>query len=127
MTGGATEQKAAALANAPGNAGMKEGLEALNLLAHSVRRRLTSLSWKIAAQRFVADDPPQALVDRMAKTRFISSGGGTLRRCWQTLVARSGVQLEEVFPQQGEELPMEFLASAYRTTLTRSVESRRPG
>src|ERR1019366_4778268 len=79
MDGGA-EQKA--LATAPGNAGMKEGLEALNLLAHSPQTA-HFISWKIA-QRFVADDPPPALVDRMAKT-FLASGGD-IKAVLRTLV-----------------------------------------
>ena len=79
MGGGGAEQKAVALASSPGNAGMREGLEVLNLLAHSPQTA-HFISWKIA-QRFVADDPPPALVARMAKT-FLSSrwrhqGGAT--------------------------------------------------
>jgi uncharacterized protein (DUF1800 family) len=113
MTAGGTEQKAAALANAPGNAGMKEGLEALNLLAHSPQTA-HFISWKIA-QRFVADDPPSALVDRMAKT-FLSSGGD-IKEVLQTLVASPEFNSKKYFRNKVK-TPMEFLASAYRTTLT---------
>ena len=60
------------VANAPGNGGMREGLEALNELAHSPATA-HFISWKIA-QRFVADDPPEALVEKMAKT-FLATGG----------------------------------------------------
>ena len=83
MMGGGSEQKAAALASAPGNEGMREGLEALNLLAHSPQTA-HFISWKIA-QRFVADDPPPALVDRMART-FLTSGGD-IKSVLRTLVA----------------------------------------
>jgi uncharacterized protein (DUF1800 family) len=113
MGGGATEQKAAALANAPGNAGMKEGLEALNLLAHSPQTA-HFISWKIA-QRFVADDPPPALVDRMAKT-FLESGGD-IKAVLRTLVASPQFNSKKYFRNKVK-TPMEFLASAYRTTVT---------
>ncbi len=113
MMGGGMEQKAAALANAPGNAGMKEGLEALNLLAHSPQTA-HFISWKIA-QRFVADDPPPALVDRMAKT-FLESDGD-IKAVLRTLVASPEFNSKKYFRNKVK-TPMEFLASAYRTTLT---------
>ncbi len=52
--------------------GMKDGEEALKLLAanpHTAKFISTKL-----ARHFVSDDPPQALVDRMTKT-YLSSGG----------------------------------------------------
>jgi uncharacterized protein (DUF1800 family) len=111
--GGASGQKAVALANAPGNAGMKEGLEALNLLAHSPQTA-HFISWKIA-QRFVADDPPPALVDRMAAT-FLSSGGD-IKAVLRTLVASPEFNSRKYFRNKVK-TPMEFLASAFRTTMT---------
>ncbi len=111
--GGAAEQKATALANAPGNAGMKEGLEALSLLAHSPQTA-HFISWKIA-QRFVADDPPSALVDRMAKT-FLASDGD-ITAVLRTLVASPEFNSKKYFRNKVK-TPMEFLASAYRTTMT---------
>jgi uncharacterized protein (DUF1800 family) len=119
MMGGGTGQKAAVLANAPGNAGMKEGLEALNLLAHSPQTA-HFISWKIA-QRFVADDPPPALVDRMAKT-FLSSDGD-IKAVLRTLVTSPEFNSRKYFRNKVK-TPMEFLASAYRTTLT---EPSNPG
>jgi uncharacterized protein (DUF1800 family) len=113
MMSGGMEQKAAALANAPGNAGMKEGVEALNLLAHSPQTA-HFISWKIA-QRFVADDPPPALVDRMAKT-FLESDGD-IKAVLRTLVASPEFNSKKYFRNKVK-TPMEFLASAYRTTLT---------
>src|ERR1017187_5221963 len=107
------EQRAAALASAPGNEGMKEGLEALNLLAHSPQTA-HFISWKIA-QRFVADDPPPALVDRMART-FLASGGD-IKSVLRTLVASPEFNSKKYFRNKVK-TPMEFLASAYRTTLT---------
>jgi len=111
--GDAAEQKAAAVANAPGNAGMKEGLEALNLLAHSPQTA-HFISWKIA-QRFVADDPPAALVDRMAKTFLVSDGD--IKEVLRTLVASPEFNSKKYFRNKVK-TPMEFLASAYRTTMT---------
>jgi uncharacterized protein (DUF1800 family) len=113
MAMGGAEQKAAALANFPGNEGMKEGVEALNLLAHSPQTA-HFISWKIA-QRFVADDPPPALVDRMAKT-FLASDGD-IKAVLRTLVASPEFNSAKYFRNKVK-TPMEFLASAYRTTLT---------
>jgi uncharacterized protein (DUF1800 family) len=110
---GGAGQKAVAEAGAPGNAGMKEGLEALNLLAHSPQTA-HFISWKIA-QRFVADDPPPALVDRMAKT-FLASDGD-IKAVLRTLVASPEFNSTKYFRNKVK-TPMEFLASAYRTTLT---------
>ncbi len=67
------------MANAPGNGGMREGLEALNELAHSPATA-HFISWKIA-QRFVADDPPEALVEKMAKTFLANDSGDIKQRC----------------------------------------------
>jgi uncharacterized protein (DUF1800 family) len=115
MSGGnaGAEQKAIALASTPGNEGMKEGVEALNLLAHSPQTA-HFISWKIA-QRFVADDPPPALVDRMAKT-FLASDGD-IKAVLRTLVASPEFNCKKYYRNKVK-TPMEFLASAYRTTLT---------
>jgi len=113
MMSGAADQKTLALASAPGNEGMKEGLEALNLLAHSPQTA-HFISWKIA-QRFVADDPPPALVDRMTQT-FLSSDGD-IKEVLRTLAASPEFNSRKYFRNKVK-TPMEFLASAYRTTLT---------
>jgi uncharacterized protein (DUF1800 family) len=110
---GGAGQKAVALANAPGNEGMKEGLEALNVLAHSPQTA-RFISWKIA-QRFVADDPPPALVDSMAKT-FLASDGD-IKAVLRTLVASPEFNSRKYFRNKVK-TPIEFLASAYRTTMT---------
>ena len=52
--------------------GEKEGRELLHMLA--TRPATAQFISRKLAIRFVSDDPPQALVDRMAKT-FLSSGG----------------------------------------------------
>ena len=111
--GGGAEQKAMAEANALGNEGMKEGVEALNLLAHSPQTA-HFIIWKIA-QRFVADDPPPALVDRMAKT-FLASDGD-IKAVLRTLVASPEFNSKKYFRNKVK-TPMEFLTSAYRNTMT---------
>jgi uncharacterized protein (DUF1800 family) len=107
------EQKAVALASAAGNGGMIEGVKALDLLAHSPETA-HFISWKIA-QRFVADDPPPGLVDRMAKT-FLSSDGD-IKAVLRTMVASPEFGSRRYFRNKVK-TPMEFLASAYRTTMT---------
>jgi uncharacterized protein (DUF1800 family) len=118
MMGGASgsagaEQKAVALAMAPGNEGMREGLEALNLLAHSPQT--AHFICGEIAQRFVADDPPPALAERMAAT-FLSSDGD-IKAVLRTLVTSPEFNSRKYFRNKVK-TPMEFLASAYRTTLT---------
>jgi uncharacterized protein (DUF1800 family) len=69
---GATTQAELAAIPASIPTGMNEGVEALTLLAadpHTAH----FISYKLA-QRFVADDPPPALVDRMAAT-YLSTDG----------------------------------------------------
>ncbi len=111
--GGGAEQKAMATANALGNEGMKEGVDALEVLAHSPQTA-HFICWKIA-QRFVADDPPPALVDRMAKT-FLASDGD-IKAVLRTLVASPEFNSKKYFRNKVK-TPMEFLTSAYRSTLT---------
>jgi len=63
----------------------------------------------------VADDPPPALVDRMAKT-FLASDGD-IKAVLRTLVSSPEFNSKKYFRNKVK-TPMEFLASAYRTTLT---------
>lgn len=113
MMSGNADDKTAETATAPANEGMKEGLEALNLLARNPQTA-HFISWKIA-QRFVADEPPAALVDRMAQT-FLASGGD-IRQVLHTLAASPEFNSRKYFHNKVK-TPMEFLVSAYRTTLT---------
>jgi uncharacterized protein (DUF1800 family) len=113
MASDAAEQKAMAAANAPGNAGMREGLEALNALAHSPATA-HFISWKLA-QRFVTDDPPEALVQRMAAT-FLKSDGD-IKAVLRTMAESPEFNSTKYFRNKVK-TPMEFLASAYRATLT---------
>ena len=62
--------------------GMKDGLEALHMLATSPHTA-HHISFQLA-QHFVSDNPPQALVDRMAQT-FLSSDGD-IRAVLKTMI-----------------------------------------
>jgi uncharacterized protein (DUF1800 family) len=117
MDGGA--EKTVAVASAPGNEGMKEGLEALNLLAHSPQT--AHFICRKIAQRFVADEPPASLVEHMAQT-FLSSDGD-IKQVLRTLAASPEFNSRKYFRNKVK-TPMEFLVSAYRTTLT---EPTNPG
>jgi uncharacterized protein (DUF1800 family) len=110
---GATTQ--AELSAIPANipTGMNEGVEALTLLAadpHTAH----FISYKLA-QRFVADDPPPALVDRMAATYL--STDGDIKAILRTLVQSPEFNSKKYFRNKVK-TPMEFLASAFRTTAT---------
>src|SRR6266436_1940058 len=59
----------------------QDGVQVIDILAHHPSTA-TFISRKLA-QRFVADDPPQALVDRMAAT--FTKTDGDLRAVLQTL------------------------------------------
>src|ERR1700739_306644 len=89
--------------------GEPEGRELLHMLA--TRPATAQFISRKLALRFVSDSPPQALVDRMAKT-FLSSDGdisavlGTLfhsQEFWDTTVYRAKVKT-----------PVEFVVSAVR-------------
>jgi uncharacterized protein (DUF1800 family) len=95
---------------------MNEGIEALTLLAadpHTAH----FISYKLA-QRFVADDPPSALVDRMAATYLATDGD--IKAILRTLVQSPEFNSKKYFRNKVK-TPIEFLASAFRTTTTDPV------
>ena len=94
-------------------ADMKQGIAALTLLAASPKTA-HFISYKLA-QRFVADDPPPALVDRMTAT-YLSSDGD-ITAVLRTLVQSPEFNSKKYFRNKVK-TPMEFLASAFRTTAT---------
>jgi uncharacterized protein (DUF1800 family) len=67
----------------PAGGGYEEGVELLNLLAHHPSTA-KFISHKIAV-RFVSDDPPASLVDKMAKT-FLATNGD-IRQVLITMVS----------------------------------------
>ncbi len=95
----------------PKGDGEDEGREVLHLLA---TRPQTAhfISWKLA-QRFVADDPPPALVDRMAKT--FEKKKGDIREVLTTLF-HSPEFWAEGAARAKVKTPLEFVASAVRAT-----------
>jgi uncharacterized protein (DUF1800 family) len=91
--------------------GEGEGLEVLHRLATSPQTA-HFISLKLA-QRFVSDDPPPALVDRMAKT-FLKKKGG-IREVLETLF-HSPEFWDDGAYRAKVKTPLEFVASAVRAT-----------
>jgi len=93
----------------PRGGGEDEGVKIIDMLAaHPATARFIS---RKLAQRFVADDPPQALVDRMAAT--FTKTNGDLRAVMDTLLF-SREFLSEGAWQAKVKTPLELVASALR-------------
>jgi uncharacterized protein (DUF1800 family) len=91
--------------------GEKEGLEVLHILAHhpsTAKFVCTKL-----AMRFVADDPPPALVDRMAQT-FLKKDGD-IREVLKTMLHSPEFWSPEAYRTKVK-TPLEFVVSAVRVT-----------
>jgi uncharacterized protein (DUF1800 family) len=96
-------------AKIPAGGGMQDGLTVLDLLArHPSTARF--ISRKLAI-RFVADDPPSALVDRMAAA-FIRSDGDI--RAVMSVMLRSDEFWSEKNYRTKMKSPLEMVASAVR-------------
>ena len=91
--------------------GEKEGLELLRFLAHHPSTA-KFISTKLA-MRFVSDDPPAALVDRMAQT-FLKKNGD-IREVLKTMLASPEFWTPEAYRAKVK-TPLEFVASAVRAT-----------
>jgi uncharacterized protein (DUF1800 family) len=91
--------------------GEGEGMELLHRLATSPQTA-HFISLKLA-QRFVSDDPPPALVDRMAKT-FLKKKGD-VREVLKTLFHSPEFWDDETYRAKVK-TPLEFVASAVRAT-----------
>ncbi len=102
-----------AIARVNGLPGMKQGIAALVLLAASPQTA-HFLSFQLA-QRFLADDPPPALVDRLAGTYLASDGD--IRTVLRALLQSPEFNSHRCFRTKVK-TPEEFLASAFRATLT---------
>jgi uncharacterized protein (DUF1800 family) len=91
--------------------GEDEGREVLHMLATSPQTA-HFISLKLA-QRFVSDDPPPALVDRMAKT-FLKKKGD-IREVLSTLFHSPEFWADSAYRAKVK-TPLEFVASAVRAT-----------
>ncbi len=91
--------------------GEDEGKEVLHMLATSPQTA-HFISLKLA-QRFVSDDPPPALVDRMAKT--FEKKKGDIREVLSTLF-HSPEFWDDTSYRAKVKTPLEFVASAVRAT-----------
>jgi uncharacterized protein (DUF1800 family) len=93
--------------------GMKQGITALLLLAASPKT--AHFIGYLLAQRFVADEPPPGLVDRMTATYL--STDGDIKAVLKTLVSSPEFNSHRYFRNKVK-LPSEFVASAFRATAT---------
>ncbi len=91
--------------------GENEGMEVLHMLATSPQTA-HFISLKLA-QRFVSDDPPPALVDRMAKT--FQKKKGDIREVLSTLFHSPEFWADGTYRAKVK-TPLEFVASAVRAT-----------
>ena len=66
------------------------------------------------AQRFVSDDPPPPLVDRMAKT--FEKKKGDIREVLDDDVSFPGILGRDLVSSEGQNAALEFVASAVRAT-----------
>ena len=90
---------------------MNEGLQVLHMLATSPATA-QFISNKLAV-RFVSDNPPQALVDRMAKS-FVASGGD-IKTVLRTMFDSPEFWSPEVYRAKVK-TPEEFVISAVRAS-----------
>jgi uncharacterized protein (DUF1800 family) len=93
----------------PAGRGEQDGMDVIDILArHPSTAKFIS---KKLAQRFVADDPPQALIDRMAAT--FTKTGGDLRAVLATLFTSIEFSSEGAW-QSKLKSPLEMVVSAVR-------------
>ena len=93
----------------PAGGGEQDGVQVIDILSrHPSTARFIS---KKLAQRFVADDPPKSLIDRMAKT--FTATGGDLRAVMEALLT-SREFLSEGAWQAKLKSPLEMVVSAVR-------------
>jgi uncharacterized protein (DUF1800 family) len=91
--------------------GEKEGLEVLHILAHNPST--AKFICNKLAMRFVSDDPPPALVDRMAQT-FLKKQGN-IREVLKTMLDSPEFWAPEAYRAKVK-TPLEFVASAVRAS-----------
>ena len=102
-----------AIAKANAAEGMKQGLTALTLLASSPQTA-HFISYMLA-ERFVADTPPPAVVDRM--TAVFLKSDGDIKEVLRAMVQSPDFNSHRYFRNKVK-MPNEFIASAFRATAT---------
>jgi uncharacterized protein (DUF1800 family) len=95
----------------PAGGGESDGLQAIDILAHHPSTA-KFISRKLA-QRFVADDPPQSLVDKMALT--FTKTDGDLRAVLETMFTSPEFFSEGAWEAKMKS-PLELVAGAVRAT-----------
>ena len=100
------------------NGGEKDGLQVIDILSH--HPSTAHFISKQLAQRFVADEPPSVLVDRMAQT-FLKTDGD-LRAVLQTMFT-SAEFLSEGAWQTKIKSPFEMVVSAVRATGADAIDT----
>jgi uncharacterized protein (DUF1800 family) len=93
----------------PAGGGMKDGEKVLDIVAH--HPSTAHFISRELAQRFVADDPPAALVNRMAQT-FLKTDGD-LREVMKTMLASKEFRSVDAYRTKMKS-PFELVASAVR-------------
>jgi uncharacterized protein (DUF1800 family) len=93
----------------PAGRGEQDGLDVIDILAH--HPSTAKFISKKLAQRFVADDPPQALIDRMAAT--FTKTDGDLRAVLQTMFSSVEFMSEGAW-QAKMKSPLEMVVSSVR-------------
>ena len=91
--------------------GENEGMKALDMLAH--HPSTAHFISKELAMRFVSDDPPQSLVDRMAQT-FMNSDGD-IREVLRTMYRSPEFWAPQTYRAKVK-TPLEFVVSAIRAS-----------